>query len=121
MEDNFDTTTNLEDELNNNIDDDFPEKPSRRKTYKRKIKEKQKYKRLARLMMHWWFSPFYPVDDENDWTSKIDDAKMIKRKYRGERSKFLKEQANKKVRQTKEEIPSGSWYKRLFDWDWNMW
>lgn len=120
MEDNFDTATNLEDELENDIDD-FPEKPSRRKTHKSKIKEKQKHKRLAKLMMKWWFSPFYPVDKENDWTDDIDDAKMIKHQYRGERSKFLKEQANKKVRQTKEEIPSGNWYKRLFDWDWKMW
>lgn len=48
-------------------------------------------------------------------------SEYLCRFYRGKRSKFLKRQSNKKIRRHQSYISNGGFYKKIFDYWWELW
>lgn len=48
-------------------------------------------------------------------------SEYLCRFYRGKRSKFLKQQSNKKIRRHQSYISNGGSYKKIFDYWWELW
>ena len=84
-------------------------KPKLNRHTKKKITQ-YKLKRLHRLLC--W----------NVVSGVIEDGSVIflKRYYRGKRSRYLKQQSNKKVRHYKGSIKNGGHYRRIFDYWWEL-
>lgn len=87
--------------------------------YKRKVKYKQRLKRLAREACN-YPSPAIPVDKNGDYTDDPEETKYIRREYRGKMSRFLKKIGNRKIRRYEGDISSGCAYRRLFDFWWEL-
>ena len=89
-------------------------------SYKRDVKYKERMKKFAKLCKERWYSPVYPVNSDGHYVDDMDDMAYIKRVWRGNRSRYLKQQSNKKLRQYKGEIPDGGGYKKVFDFWWEL-
>ena len=92
------------------------QKPKRLYKYYKKKKYKRRLERLANS------AGCYPcgacrVNSEGCWVDDPQETVYIKRCYRSRRkSKFLKHLGNRKVRRYKGFIPSGSGYRKVFDY-----
>ncbi len=99
-------------------------KPYRRErtlnSYKRDVKYKERMKRLAKLCEERWYAPVYPVSSDGHYVDDMEDMAYVKRVWRGSRSKYLKQQSNKKFRQYKDDVPGRGGYKKVFDFWWEL-
>ena len=95
-------------------------------------------KYMAKISYAWYPQPWYPSTADGDyipyfntdksrrWYSILKDLyddlefAYFKRQYRGQRSKWIKKQCNKKVRRYKGEISNGGNYKKIEDFWWEM-
>lgn len=89
-------------------------------SYKREVKYKQKIKKLAKLCEEKWYAPAYPVGVDGHYIDDYENMTYVKRVWRGSRSKYLKQQSNRKLRRYKGDVPNFGGYKRVFDFWWEM-
>ena len=89
-------------------------------SYKRDVKYKERMKKLAKVCEDRWYAPVYPVGSDGHYIDSIEDMAYVKRVWRGSRSKYLKQQSNKKLRQYKGDVPNCSGYKKVFDFWWEL-
>ena len=92
---------------------------SRPNSYKIKIKNKQRLKKLADES-HGYPHSAYRVGSDRKYTDDPEQTMYVKREWRGKHSAYLKKLANKKVRRCDDEIPNGCAYKRIFDYWWEL-
>lgn len=89
-------------------------------SYKRDVKYKERMKKLAKVCEDRWYAPVYPVSSDGHYIDNLEDMAYVKRVWRGSRSKYLKQQSNKKLRQYKGDVPNCSGYKKVFDFWWEL-
>lgn len=103
---------------------EFPEKESRcSDRYYNKKKHKRDAEKLAWYYYDRWYYPYCCPKDKYGRTCDLtsEDMVWVKRYYRGARkSKYLKRQSNKSVRNYSDEIQNGSSYKKLFNYWWEL-
>ena len=87
------------------------ERDTKYKSHLKHISEISNYPKSAYYNDKIWISHQGWVDNPNPY---------YKRLYRGQRSKHLKHQSNRKIRQYKGELPNGYYCHRLFDFWWEM-
>lgn len=96
---------------------DYKKKESR----ERRKNDKKHFRHLKDLwdkLKDGYFSPAYPCDKDREFNKE--DPEYYKREYRGQRSKWLKKNCNKKLRNSnEEELFKNGEYKKNSDFWWN--
>ena len=87
--------------------------------YKRKVKYKQYLERLADEARGYPCGA-YRVSYDGSYTDDPDDTLYIRREYRGQRSAYIKNRSNRKIRRYNGDISSGGGYKKIFDYWWEL-
>ena len=87
--------------------------------YKRKVKYKQYLERLADESRSYPCGA-YRVSYDRSYTDNPDDTLYIRREYRGQRSAYLKNQSNRKIRRYRGDISSGCGYRKIYDYWWEL-
>lgn len=90
-----------------------------RKRY-RNQKYQKKLKKLWNYNRNWYPTPAYPVDKDKEFTNTEEEIVRYMREYSPRRAKYLRKISNKRVRKAKE-IFSRCGYKKLFDYQWELW
>lgn len=95
------------------------------KKRERDWKHRNHAKKLARITEHGWPPAYYL--ETKDWFIRDGYIEIIeykkpyyKRIYRGQRSKWIKNQCNRSVRRYKGKIPNGGSYKKIAEYWWEM-
>lgn len=100
------------------------QRPRKWNRYERKMRYKNKLKRLAYVTSFGWPSSAYMVDTNRDWTDDEDDMLFIRREYRANHapgySGYLKKLASRRFRRYKGDLPNGCGYKKTFDYWWEL-
>lgn len=114
------------DEVIDDFFDDYDEEDSYKEKEKRaaqRRKEDRKHKRKARKI--WaegsFYGGYYPVDKHGNYADEEENIAYFKREDTGKRSRFLKKQSNRKIRQdNSDEALKGGEYKKKFDYRWEL-
>lgn len=100
-----------------------PERKRKWNRYERKMRYKNKLKRLYEVSAK-FLSPAYPVGEYNYDTDEWESIKYYKRYYKANHAPgyngFLKKLASKKFRRFTGELKNGCAYKKTFDYWWEL-
>ena len=92
------------------------------KTRERLKKDREFLKHMINLWRathHRWISPVGGVNEDREWESNDAKIKYFKRFWRSKRSKEIKQQCNRKVRNSNEDVAyQNGEYKKVDDFWW---
>lgn len=101
------------------------DKEKRTKKYMQDQRHKKRLERVAKTFSNHYYAPAYWMDEKylgNGEYEKIEKpyARKVYKSAGCERYRYYKKHSNRQVRRSKCSLPKGNWYRKIFDYAWEV-